>query len=161
MTIKGIDRDKVGNKVSGDMLSKCYHSIEDPMVKTIFNDGNFMDPYLSEEYLKIAEIDYTKYKNQDPPDMELSPETELLFYKLEKSKDEYMAKMKERTEKSKNTLSIFGYDLSNLPVGFNIIFAIVVLCLMIGGIVLMLRTVKKEEKISKKKKKREREEKEE
>lgn len=159
--IKGnVDRDKIGNKVTGDMLSKCYHTIEESQVKSIFNDGVFQDPTVSKELLSLGEIDYSRFKSQEAVDLELSPETQLLFYKLEKAKEEYMQTMREKTERSKNTLSIFGYDMMNLPVGFNIVFSVVIMGLMIGGILYMLKSLKKEERVSSKKKKK-RQEKEE
>lgn len=153
--IKGsADRDRVGNKVSGDMLSKCYHTIEENQVKLIFNDGVFQDPSVSQDLLSLGEVDYSRFKGQENVDLELSPETQLLFYKLEKAKEEYMQRMREKTERSRNTLSIFGYDLMNLPVGFNIVFSIVIMSAMIGGILYMLKSLQKEEKVSSKKKKR-------
>jgi len=110
---------------------------------------------LGEEILNTGLIDYSKITTQENPDFQLTPDSQILFMKLEKARDEYMKHSRENAEKIKNTLSIFGYNISNIPSSVLSLFTISFFAIMIFSIYYVLNNIlKKPQQANKKKNKK-------
>lgn len=136
-----VTQEQVSQKITGDMLNQCYYSIDDASVSSVFFNGEFMEPDFSAGLLEFADIDYSKYKLLGPSEFGISPETQILFMKIEKARNDYMANAKQRMEKGKGEFRIFGYSLTEVPKSVNLIVAIVIFSLFAGGILYGLKTL--------------------
>lgn len=150
-TVQG---DIVTQKITGDMLNKCYYSIDEATVSSIFSNGIFMEPEFEEDFFKYTQIDYSVYKILSPNEFQLTPETQILFMKLEQARTDYIAESKERQEKLKNEFHIFGYSLKNFPIKLNLLFTLLVFAgAFLGLIYLLSKVMKNDKKAAKKKEK--------
>lgn len=147
-----IESNVVSQKITGDMLSKCYNSIDDSTVSTIFRNGDYLQPEFDEDLQNFATVDYNTYRSLNPNEFNLSPETELLFAKLDKAKNEYTERVKATNSKGKAAYSLLGFNLRDIPLSVNIIFAIVSFGVFICGIVYLLKMVSHNDKRAGKKK---------
>lgn len=141
-----LDPEYVNQKIAGDLFNKCYYSIEDSTVDTIFFNNQYMEPEYTEDLLENAGIDYNVYRTLQEQDFNISPETQILFMKLEKARTDYIAKNKSTVEKNKNEFRIFGYSLKEIPLGLNMIIFIAIFTIFIGGLLFMLKLVSKNDK---------------
>ena len=148
-TVQG---DIVTQKITGDMLNKCYYSIDDATVSSIFSKGVYMDPEFDEDLLKFTQIDYSVYKILSRNEFQLTPETQILFMKLEQARTDYISANKERQEKLKNEFHIFGYSLKNFPIKLNLLFTLLVFTGAFLGLTYLLSKVMKNDKKAAKKK---------
>lgn len=71
------------------MVTSCYHRISDKTVasvytqlKQIFSNLTVVDMEWNDSYNNILKVDYAKYRSNNP-DLELTPEQQLLFTKLQ------------------------------------------------------------------------------
>ncbi len=143
---RGVSNDIANHKITGDMLNKCYYSIEDDVYPTIFYNGQFMEAEITEELLEFSNVDYSVYKQLTPQEFSLSPETQLLFMKLEKARNEFMTNNRQKTESGRNDFKIFNHSLKDIPVGVNLLLAIVVLGSMFIGISYALKTLSNDDR---------------
>ena len=142
-----VSDEALSNKVTGDLINKCYYSIDESTVSTIFYKGQFMEPnFNDEDFQSFTAIDYSTYKSLTPMEFNLTPETQLIFMKIEKARTEYMSTTKQRMEKSRGEFRIFGYSLKDIPVGINVILLIVILSFFMGGLMIMLKMVMSNDK---------------
>lgn len=152
--LKGVvNGELINQKVTGDMLNKCYFSIDDQTYQSIFFNGEFMEPEFDEEFFNYTDLDYSVYKTLKPEEYQLSPETQLLFMKTENARKEYTEKIKSKTSKqSKGGFSIFGFSIQDIPVKLNILITVLVLAIFFGGLTYLLKKVmSKPSKVAKKK----------
>ena len=105
-----------------------------------------MEPDFNEDFFNVASVDYNAYKLFSQGEFNISPETSLMYMKIEKARNEYMIKSKDRMEQTRNDFRIFGYSLKSLPVGLNLILTIVVLTVIFSALMLSLKKVMKNEK---------------
>lgn len=150
----GPNKEAATSKISADMFSSCYNKISDDTVHSVFNNLTFIEFEWSEDLNKLAKLDYSKYRSLN--DLNLTPEQQMLFYKLEKAKNEFIVTNRERQEKAAKSLPpIFGIDIWNVSASTKILYLLVVFALFAFGIVYLLGKVqkKKEEKKKKKNKK--------
>lgn len=138
---RGVSNDVANHKITGDMLNKCYYSLEDDVYQTIFYNGQYMEPEMTDELLEFSNVDYSVYKQLSVQDFNLSPETQLLFMKLEKARSEFMSNNRQKTDGGRNDFRIFNYSLKDIPLGVNLLLAIVVLGSMFIGISYALKTL--------------------
>lgn len=153
-SLKGVVNGEIVNqKVTGDMLNKCYFSIDDQTYQSIFLNGEFMEPEFDEEYFNYTDLDYSVYKALKPEEFQLSPETQLLFMKTENARKEFTEKMKAKTSKQpKGGFSLFGYSIQDMPVKLNVLITVIVLAIFFGGLTYLLKSVMKNpSKVGKKK----------
>jgi hypothetical protein len=150
-----VEADMVSQKITGDMHNKCYYSIDDATVQSIFSNGVFIDPEFDEEMLTFAEVDYSAYKLLNPNEFQLTPETQILFMKLEQARTEFIANTKAKNEKNKNEFHLFGYSLKSIPAKFSLLFGFLVVLAFIVGILYSLNIVMDNMKKTKAAKKKE------
>lgn len=107
---------------------------------------------MNDELDKFVKVDYSKYKALN--DLELTPEQTILFYKLEKSKDDFMKVNRERQEKAKNSFPpLFGIDINEISSEVKLLYTLVVFALFAAGIFYALKKLQKEKEPKKKNKK--------
>jgi hypothetical protein len=100
----------------------------------------------------LFKVDYSKYKSEE--DFKLTPVQQILFYKLDKVKNEYAANLRQRQEKAAKKLPpLFGIDITNVSSSFKLLYLVVVFTLMAAGILYGLTKVQKKKKIDRKPKK--------
>ena len=141
-TIRTVQQEYIQQKITGDMINQCYYSIQDSDVHKVFFNGVFQEPEFSEKLLVPCQIDYSKYNLIQPSEFELTPETQILFMKLEKVKKDYLAeqsKAKMEAGNSKGEFKISGYSLRDIPKEVNLIFLIVVISLFFGLVLYFLK----------------------
>ncbi len=113
----------------------------------------FVDFDWTDNYNKIVKIDYSKYKPEE--DISLTPDQHLLFYKLEKVKNEFIAAQRQRQEKAAKTLPpIFGIDIMKVSPSIKLLYTVIVFTLIAVGILYGLGKVQKKKVISNKKPKK-------
>ena len=96
----------------------------------IFRNLVFVDFQWTDDYNKLFKIDYSKYRRGE--DLELTPEQHILFYKLDKSKNEFTSNTKQRQEKASKSLPpLFGIDILNISPMIKIVYFVVVFSLII------------------------------
>jgi hypothetical protein len=87
--------------------------------------------------------------------LDLSPEQQILFYKLDKAKSEFILANRERQEKASKSLPpIFGFDLMSVSSEFKLLYLLIVFALFALGIAYALGKVKGNRKEVKDKKKK-------
>jgi hypothetical protein len=146
----GPEKERGMSKITGDMMSLCYNKITDDVVKTIFNNLTYTEFDWSDDYDKYAKLDYSKYRSAN--DLELTPEQQIIFYKVEKAKEEYIRLSRERQEAAaKSFPPIFGIDISQIAAEFKIVYMIAVFTLFAIGILYALKKLRKEPKKKSKK----------
>lgn len=149
-----VDSEIVSQKITGDMLNKCYYSIDESSVATVFSNGVFMEPEFDEDLLAFGEVDYSSYKLLNPNEFQLTPETQILFMKLEQAKTEYISETKNRNERIKNEFHLFGYSIKQLQGKFGFLLAVIVIFSLLGAIFYFLTQVMDSEKKTKAAKKK-------
>ena len=115
--------------------------MDDLTVSTIFHEGVYMEPEFSEDLLEFASIDYSTYKLLEPAEFQLSSETQMLFMKVEKARNEFVEKSKKRQETGQKEFRIFGYSLQEIPVGANLVAILIILVISMGGLLYLLKSV--------------------
>ncbi len=106
---------------------------------------------MNDELNKFVKVDYSKYRSLS--DIQLTPEQQILFYKYEKAKDDYIIANRARQEKAaKSFPPIFGIDITEISPMVKILYALIVFALFMVGIMYALGKVKKEDKKKKNKK---------
>lgn len=141
-----VNNDLVSQKVTGDLLNKCYYSIDDYTVSTIFQNGVYMEPEIDDNLLEFAAVDYSTYKLLSPGEFSITPETQMLYMKIEKARNDFLVTNKKRQESSRNDFRIFGYSLKEIPVSLNLILTIVILAVVMGSLLYALKRVMKNDK---------------
>ena len=103
------------------------------------------------EFDKYVQVDYSKYRAAN--DLELTPEQSILFYKLDKARDEYIKVTKERQEKAaKSFPPIFGINIGEISASFKMLYTIAVFAIIAAGIMYGLTKVQNKQKTPKKRK---------
>lgn len=136
----------ITQKITSDILNKCYYSIDQASVKNIFDDGIFMEPDFSEEITNFGDVDYSTYKLLAPNEFSITPETNLLFMKIEKAREDYIVENKLRLEQNKNDFRIFGYSIKSIPVGINVFITIAIISAIMGSLLYLLKELTKDKK---------------
>jgi hypothetical protein len=85
-------------------------------------------------------------------DLEFTPEQQLLFFKLEKAKTEYITKTKEKQASDKGTMKLWGIDFLKVSPTVKMLYFLVVFAVFILGVLYLLSKVMKKEEKKKKKK---------
>ncbi len=147
-----VNDELIRHKITGDLLNKCYYSLDDATVATIFSNGTFMEPEFSEDLLEFASVDYSTYKLLSPGEFTVTPETQILFMKIEKARNDFIVNSKVRQETNKSDFKIFGYSIRDIPKGFNVLLTVVILTFVMGSLIYLLKKVMKNEKKAGKKK---------
>lgn len=127
------------------MLSSCYNRIDDATVRGIFQNLTIVDIDWHDSYESLVKLDYTRYKPAigQAPNMEMTPEQQILFYKLEKAREEFIAINRVKQQLQAQTISVFGYDLSKIKGEIKIFYMLGVFALFIFGIIFLLNKLKK------------------
>lgn len=103
-----------------------------------------------DDYDKFVKIDYSKYKQIE--DLTLTPDQHIIFYKLDKVKNEFLTSQRQKQEKRAKTLPpIMGIDLSKVSPTVKLLYTFVVFALFIVGILYGLSKTKKNTNQEKKK----------
>jgi hypothetical protein len=153
VTLQGkLNDEAFRSKVTGDLLNKCYYSLDEATTATIFLNGTFMEPEFSEDLLDFASIDYSTYKLLSPSEFNITPETQILFMKIEKARDNFIVNSKARQETNKSDFKLFGYSIRDIPKGLNVLITVVILTVFMGSLLYLLKKVMKNEKKAGKKK---------
>jgi hypothetical protein len=83
----------------------------------------------------------------------MTPEQQLLFYKLDKVRNEFIVTNRERKEKASKSLPpIFGFDFMAVSPQVKLIYTIAVFVIFALGILIALRKLMKSKNEKKKKK---------
>lgn len=141
-----VNAEVVQQKITGDMLNKCYFSIDETTVATVFYNGQFQEPEFNASLLDFAAVDYSSYKLLSPQEFQITPETQLLFMKIEQARNDYISNSKQRIESGKGEFKIFGYSIRDVPLGLNLLLSIIILSLFFGTILFFLKKLQKSEK---------------
>ena len=141
-----VNSEVVQQKITGDMLNKCYYAIDDRTVNTVFYDGQFQEPDFNAGLLDFASIDYSTYKLLSPQEFQITPETQILYMKIEQARNDYIASSKQRMEQSRGEFKIGGYSLKEIPLSINLFLAVIVLSVFFGSILFFLKKLQKSEK---------------
>lgn len=139
------------------MLSNCFNRIEDNVAKSIFNNLVFVEFDWSDNYNKYVQVDYSKYRPVPGalPDLELTPEQQMLLYHLEKAKNDFIASNKVKQEKRSKGIWLFGYDISRIPPFYKLVFFIVAFGSIFLVLIYLLTKISGQKEPNKKKKKKE------
>lgn len=136
------------------MLSTCVNRIDDKTVRGIFQNLTVIDGDWHDSYEPLVSIDYTKFKPiGGQMNLDFSPDQQVLFYKLEKAREEYIKTNRERVQKASQTITVFGYDLSQFSGEFKTFYILCVFASLIFGVIYLLNKLNKGNEKSKKKKK--------
>lgn len=147
-------KEPFSNKISAEMLSACYNRINDKTVKGMFQNLTVIDADWHESYDSLVSIDYTKLKPvAGQMNLDFTPEQQVLFYKLDKAREEYIRTNKERVQKAAQTITVFGIDLSQFSGEFKTFYILCVFAAFIFGVIYLLNKLNKANEKSKKKKK--------
>merc|ERR1711976_40693 len=116
-------RERAIMKINSDMLTKCINKISDDTTHSIFTDLVFQELEYEKAYDELVSVDYALYNNFK--DLEITPEQQILLIKLEKIKEEYIVRTRQRREDaSKQVPPIFGFDINAVPVTVKVFFLI-------------------------------------
>ena len=139
-------------KISADMVSLCYNKVSDETVRSVYSDLSYYDFDWSEEFDKLSKLDYSKYRNIR--DVQLTPEQNILFYKIDKAKDDFLRVNRERQEKAAKSLPpLFGLDLNAISPEVKVLYMVVIFALFAMLLVYLLSKVLPKAKQQKNKKK--------
>jgi len=138
-----IHEEAISQKITGEVFNKCYYSIDEATVQLVFYEGQFMEPDFNEDLLENAAIDYSSFKLFSPQEFQISQETQLLFMKLEKAREDYIHKAKSKNEQSRNEFRIFGYSLKDIPLSVNLAASFIILVVFLGSMLYFLKQVMK------------------
>ena len=142
------------NKISAEMLSACYNRIDDQTVRGIFSNLTIVDVEWHDQYDKFVKIDYSKVRSvTGQADVELTPEQHILFYKVQKAREEFMSLNRVKTEKSSKTSTLFGIDITKIRGEFKLFYILAIFGFFIFGTIYLMSKLKKSTDKSKKKKK--------
>lgn len=105
---------------------------------------------MNEDLNKYVKLDYSKYRTAQ--DLEITPEQNILFYKLEKAKDDYLRFTKENQEKAaKSFPPLFGIDITKVSQEVKIVYTVIVLGIFASIVVYLLSKLQKKKPEKKKK----------
>ncbi len=147
-----VQGDIATQKITADMVNKCFYTIDESSVKSLFDNGVLVEIEIDDDLLSFATLDYSAYKDLNPNDFQLTAETQILFMKLDKARTDFIAENKERQEKLKNEFHLFGISLKAIPVKLNLLFFLIIFGAFIGGVVYLLKGLMKNDKKAAKKK---------
>jgi hypothetical protein len=83
--------------------------------------------------------------------LELSPDTQMLFYNIDKLKTEFIKKSKSKQDEISKSIHVLGFSIDKIPASTKLIFMLVIFALFALGIVFLLKkvaTVDKKAKVS-------------
>ena len=107
----------------------------------------------SDEFQNLSNLDYSKYRTIT--DVQPTPEQNILFYKIDKAKDDFLRYNRERQDKaSKSFPPIFGIDINAISVEVKVLYLVIVFAVIAILIVYLLSRVLPKQKPSKNKKRR-------
>ena len=136
------------------MLSACYNRIEEKTVRGMFQNLTLIDADWHDSYEPLVNIDYTKFKpTAGQINLDFTPEQQVLFYKLDKAREDYIRFNRERVQKASQTISLFGFDLSQFSGEFKTFYILCVFTAFVFGVIYLLNKLNKANEKSKKKKK--------
>lgn len=122
------------------------------LLTKVYNNLTFIDFDWSEEFDKLSKLDYSKYRSIR--DIQLTPEQTILFYKIDKAKDEYLRVNRERQEKAaKSFPPIFGINLTEISSEIKVLYMVIIFGIFAIIIVYLLTKVLPKQKPAKNKKK--------
>jgi len=147
-----VQGDIATQKITADMVNKCYYTIDENSVKTLINNGTLMETEIDDELLSFATLDYSAYKDLNPNDFQLTAETQILFMKLDKARNDFISENKEKQEKQRNEFHLFGISLKTIPAKLNLLFFLIIFGAFIGGVLYLLKGLMKNEKKAARKK---------
>jgi len=120
----------------------------------MFQNLTFIDSDWHDSYEPLVNIDYTKFKPIGGQiNLDFTAEQQELFYKLEKAREEFIRTNRERAQKASQTISVFGFDLSQFSGEFKIFYILGVFAAFIFGVIYLLNKLNRANEKSKKKKK--------
>lgn len=135
------------------MMSSCMNRIEDDIVRSIITNLTFVGFEWMDSFHDLFKIDYSKYRQgAGNPDLELTPEQHMMFYKLENARTEFLVASKARAAEQSKTISIFGINLNKVSESFKFFYIVGIFSAVILGLLYMLGKVSKSEKEKKIKK---------
>lgn len=135
------------------MLSSCINRVDDEAVRSVISNLTFIGFDWSETFSDYIKVDYSKYRqNSGAVDLELTPEQQLLFYKLETTRNEFIVASKSRQEEMSKSLTLFGINFNEVSAGFKLLYIVSIFAIAILGVLYLLGKVTKKEKEKKKKK---------
>lgn len=136
------------------MLTACYNRIDEKTVSGMFQNLTLIDADWHDSYEPLVSIDYTKFKpTAGQFYLDLTPEQQILFYKFDKAREEYIRTNRERAEKAGKTITVFGIDLSQFSGEFKTFYILCVFAAFIFGVIYLLNKLNRANDKSKKKKK--------
>lgn len=147
-----VQNDIATQKITGDMVNKCFYTIDENSVKSLFDNGVLVETEIDDDLLSFATLDYSTYKDLSPNDFQLSAETQILFMKLDKARTDFIAESKEKQEKQRGEFHIFGISLKAIPAKLNLLFFLIIFGAFIGGVLYLLKGLMKNDKKAAKKK---------
>jgi hypothetical protein len=117
----------------------------------VYNNLTFVDFEWSDEFEKVSHLDYSNYRTIN--DLQPTPEQNILFMKIEKSKDEYLRVNRERQERASKSLPpVLGLDLNSISSEVKVLYMVIVFAIIAILIVYLLTKVLPKQKIPKQKK---------
>jgi len=135
------------------MLAACYNRIDENTVRGMFQNLTVIDIDWHDSYDSLVQIDYSKYKPvSGQVDLEYTPEQHVLFYKLDKAREEFISVSKVRQSLASQTVTIFGVDLSKISGEFKTLYLLAVFAAFIFGTLFLLNKLNKANEKNKKKK---------
>ncbi len=88
---------------------------------------NYLELNWSKDLDRFVKVDYSKYRMGK--DFEITPEQTILFYKVEKAKDEFISVSKKKEVSASKSFPIFGVDINKFSTEVKMFYTIIVLAL--------------------------------
>jgi len=149
-----VPKEHFSNKLSAEMLSSCWNRIDEKTVKGIFNNLTVVDLDWHESYEVLVTIEYTKFKPLGGSvNLDFTHEQTILFNKLDKAREEFTLLSRERQQNAAKTMSILGFNLSEISGEVKTFYLLGVFAVFIFGIIYFLSKLDRAAEKSKKKKK--------
>jgi len=137
------------------MLYACYNRIEEKTVRGMFQNLTLIDTDWNDSYEPLVSIDYTKLKSvAGQINLDFTPEQHVIFHKVDKAREEYIRTNRERVEKAAQTITVFGFDISQFSGEFKTFYVLCVFAALIFGVIYLLNKLNKANDKSKKNKKK-------
>ncbi len=120
----------------------------------MFRNLTVIDSDWHDSYEPLVTIDYTKFKPVgDQLNLDFTPDQQVLFYKFDKTREEFIRTNRERAEKAAQTITVFGIDIFQFSGEFKTFYILCVFAAFIFGVIYLLSKLNKANEKSKKKKK--------
>lgn len=135
------------------MLSTCYKRIDDKTVNRIFQNFTVINLSWNDSYEAFLNIDYS-ILNSDfgEKNLEITDEQKILFAKLDRAREEFMAIHRLKQTLKPQTLNLFGIDFSNIGEEVELVLLGGFLAFVIFGILFLLYKLNNKNDKNKKKK---------